>query len=76
MAANAEGWTINPKKDKTITIPKLYEFQFYDDFEAIFRLGQDINKMIGNFDVVPEHMKERFNAMLATGFSDWSLSDY
>jgi hypothetical protein len=30
------------KKDKTIKIPKLYEFQFFDNFEELQALGRKI----------------------------------
>lgn len=32
------------KKDRTIRIPKLYEFQFFDNFEELQALGRKITQ--------------------------------
>ena len=34
-----------PKKDKSIKVPRLYEFQFYDNFEEVQELGREIQKL-------------------------------
>jgi intein-encoded DNA endonuclease-like protein len=31
-----------PKKDRAIKIPKLYEFQFFDNFEELQAIGRKI----------------------------------
>lgn len=41
----AEVKTKKPKVDKSIKVPKLYDFQFYADFEAIQNLGAEIKKI-------------------------------
>jgi len=65
-----------PRKDHSIKVEKVYEFQFFDNFEALLQLGQQIQKLIDNFEVVPEELKARYYEQLATGFVDWSFSDY
>lgn len=51
-----QSWTICPKKDK-FQVPKVHEFQFYDDFEAVLSLVKSITKKIENFEIVPEQSK-------------------
>ena len=65
-----------PQKDKSIQLVKTHEFQFFDNLEGLQTLAQQIRKMIDNFEVVPEDMKDRYHAMLATGFAEWTLPDY
>jgi len=51
----------NPRKDNTIIVPKkLYEFQFYSDFDLVLSLSQKIQIIIDNYEVVPEALKNRF----------------
>lgn len=38
-----------PKKDRTIKIPKVYEFQFYDNFEELQALGKRIQHAQDNY---------------------------
>jgi hypothetical protein len=38
-----------PKKDRTIKIPKVYEFQFYDNFEELQALGKKIQHAQDNY---------------------------
>ena len=40
------------------------------------RLAQQITKLIDNFETVPENLKAEFSAHLASGFSDWTQTDY
>lgn len=65
-----------PQKDKSIQLQKIYEFQFYDDFETLQSLSQKIQKLIDSFQVVTQDLKDRYQAKLDTGFSTWSLQDY
>ena len=65
-----------PQKDKSIQLRKVYEFQFYDNLEALENLSQQIQKKIDSFEMVPDELKLRYKAKLETGFYDWSLSDY
>ena len=65
-----------PQKDKSIELVKIYEFQFYDNFEALQGLSQKIQKRIDSFELVPDDLKRQYYEMLATGFADWSLADY
>ena len=57
LAAQNANWTINPKRDKSIAVPKVFEFQFYKDYDATQRLAQEITKMIESFATVPESLK-------------------
>ena len=43
-----------PKRDTTIRVQKIHEFQFFDNFEQTQLLGQKIQKLIDNFEVVPQ----------------------
>ena len=67
---------LQPKKDKSIKIPTLHEFQFYDDFEATVALGQRIKQKIDNYETVTEQEKSEFEAHISTGFVDWNKADY
>ena len=72
----SEFYELVPSKDRTIRVEKVYEFQFFDNFEALLQSGQQIQKMIDNFEVVPEELKARYYEQLYTGFVDWSFTDY
>ena len=37
-------------RDKSIKVFKIYEFQFYQDFESTFELGNKINKIIESYE--------------------------
>lgn len=65
-----------PKKDRTIKIPKVFEFQFYDNFEELQALGKKIQTAQDNYKIVSEEDKERFRELAATGFFDWTLKEY
>ena len=67
---------LHPKKDKSIEIPRLYEFQFFDDFEGTVALAERIKQKINNYEQVTEQEKAQFEAMVNTGFTDWSREDY
>ena len=67
---------ILPRKDNSIQVVKVYEFQFYDNFEQLVQLGQQIKKLIDNFELVPESTKAQYLDQLSTGFQSWSFTDY
>jgi len=67
---------LQPKKDKSIKVPTLHEFQFYDDFEATVALGARIKQKIDNYETVTDQEKSEFETLLATGFTDWNKHDY
>lgn len=67
-----------PKEPKrtTIKIPKLYEFQFFDNFEELQELATKIQNAQAVYKPVSEEDKERFRELASTGFLDWSKTEY
>ena len=46
-------------RDKSVKVPKVYEFQFYSDFDACKSLCKQIQTLIDSFERVPEELKSR-----------------
>lgn len=65
-----------PKKDNSIKLTKVHEFQFFDDFEALTQIQAKIQRTIENYELVSEHLKEQYQKQLETGFLEWSYVDY
>jgi len=63
-------------KRTTIKIPKLYEFQFFDNFEELQDLATKIQNAQAVYKPVSEEDKERFRELASTGFLDWSKTEY
>lgn len=64
------------KKDKSVKLSKLYEFQFYDNYEELQELSNEIQTMQDTFQTIPEELKEKFKALLQTGFYEWTIREY
>lgn len=60
------------RKDKTIKIPRLFEFQFFENFEELQALARRIKTFQDNFQSVPEDDKELFRELASTGFINWT----
>jgi hypothetical protein len=60
------------RKDKTIKIPRLFEFQFFENFEELQALARRIKGMQDNMQTVPEDDKEHFRELASTGFINWT----
>ncbi len=63
-------------KKSFIKIPRLYEFQFYDNFEEIQALADKIRINQEAFKPVSDEDKQRFRDLASTGFFDWSYKEY
>jgi hypothetical protein len=48
------------QRDKSIKVPRFYEFQFYSDFEALQTIATEIQKILDSFQMVPEDLKLKF----------------
>ena len=51
------------KKDRTIKIPRVYDFQFYENFEELQALGKKIQLAQDNYQKVDDTDKERFREL-------------
>jgi hypothetical protein len=67
---------VAPTKDKSIKVARVYEFQFYPDFERLQELSTKVMKCLENYEAVPDEIKEEYTTLLSQGFSDWSQRDY
>ena len=65
-----------PKKDKSITVQKVYEFQFYPNFERLQQLSLKIHKLQENYETISDDLKEQYTEQMSEGFHDWSQRDY
>ena len=65
-----------PKKDRSVKLEKIYEFQFYENYEALTQFRVKIQKIVDSFETVPQNMKDRLEEMLDTGFRNWSFTDF
>lgn len=72
----SQSYKPRPVQDKTLTVKKVHEFQFYPDFARLQELCLKIQKMQENYEKIPQELKDEFNEQISQGFSDWSLKDY
>jgi hypothetical protein len=49
-------------------LKRIYQFQFYSDFEALTELGEKIKEMQDERQEVPDDLRDNYIGFLATGF--------
>ena len=63
----------NKKQKIGYIIGKVYDFQFYENFEEVKEYSEMLKKKIDNYQNVTEEEIQRLKEMLSNGFHNWSL---